>query len=131
MRLRNKEIVNAENFDSVTILFSDIPVFGMIAAASSPLITIALLNEVYIKIDSVLGQFDVYKVETINDSYIVRSSNRFSLGSAGYVQLKCIGSKWATDQERNFSCWRNGPDGISYAGRYEKCFLTSRCIATS
>ena len=60
-----------EGFDCVTLMFSDMPEFGGIVTKSSPLQLILLLNSVYSTIDLLLEAFDVYKVETINDSYMV------------------------------------------------------------
>ncbi|GAV05720.1 hypothetical protein RvY_15806-2 [Ramazzottius varieornatus] len=72
-KLRNKEPVLTEAFDCVTLMFSDMPEFGGIVTKSSPLQLIFLLNSVYSTIDQLLESFDVYKVETINDSYMVVS----------------------------------------------------------
>lgn len=76
--LRNKSSVDAETFDSVTVLFSDIPAFGAISMIVPPIQSFQLLHDAYLNIDYILELFDVYKVETINDSYMVRTwcSNR-------------------------------------------------------
>ncbi|XP_055348032.1 atrial natriuretic peptide receptor 2-like [Paramacrobiotus metropolitanus] len=71
--LRNKRTVTAEHFDCVTLLFSDIPQFGPIVGQCALLQTIALLNILYTVFDSILPRFDVYKVETIGDSYLLAS----------------------------------------------------------
>ncbi|OQV17361.1 hypothetical protein BV898_08610 [Hypsibius exemplaris] len=75
-KLRNHEPIIAEIFDSVTIMFSDIPAFGLIVAQSEPLEVIDFLNHLHTAFDRVVAQFDAYKVETINDSYVVRSKAR-------------------------------------------------------
>ncbi|PSN40452.1 Atrial natriuretic peptide receptor 1 [Blattella germanica] len=51
--------VIAETYDSVTIYFSDI--------------VVDLLNDLYSCFDSIIEHFDVYKVETIGDAYMVVS----------------------------------------------------------
>ncbi|XP_055339559.1 atrial natriuretic peptide receptor 1-like [Paramacrobiotus metropolitanus] len=72
-KLRNKETVETEAFELVTIFFSDLPEFGNVCALCTPFQIIALLNGVYSAFDVVLAEFDVYKVETVNDSYMVAS----------------------------------------------------------
>ncbi|OQV12169.1 putative Atrial natriuretic peptide receptor 1, partial [Hypsibius exemplaris] len=72
-KLRNHQPIIAEIFDSVTIMFSDIPAFGLIVAQSEPLEVIDFLNHLHTAFDRVVAQFDAYKVETINDSYVVAS----------------------------------------------------------
>ena len=74
MLLRNKQPVPSELFDQVTIMFSDMPAFANITVNCGPLQIIAFLNQTYSLIDEVLPEFDVYKVETINDSYVVRKN---------------------------------------------------------
>ena len=77
--LKNGKMVNAEEFDGVTIFFSDIVGFTTLAGDSSPMQIVELLNNLYTEFDEVLDHFDVYKVETIGDAcewYIVNVGTR-------------------------------------------------------
>uniref|UniRef100_A0A8C9MHS0 guanylate cyclase n=1 Tax=Serinus canaria TaxID=9135 RepID=A0A8C9MHS0_SERCA len=61
-QLRRCQKVEAENYDQVTIFFSDIVGFTSIAASCTPLQVVEMLNNLYVCFDTRIESYDVYKV---------------------------------------------------------------------
>ncbi|ROT75777.1 Atrial natriuretic peptide receptor B [Penaeus vannamei] len=81
-QLKQRKQVSAETYESVTIYFSDIVgftelVFGEHAQCRSFSVNlpqvISLLNALYKMFDSRIELYEVYKIETIGDAYMVAS----------------------------------------------------------
>ncbi|CAM5076462.1 unnamed protein product [Natator depressus] len=69
--LKEGKKVEAGEFNSCTILFSDIVTFTNICSACEPIQIVNMLNSMYSKFDRLTSVHNVYKVETIGDAYMV------------------------------------------------------------
>ena len=64
----------AENFESATLFFSSVVDFSEVTIKKCNAMQIAnFLNDLYNTMDERMDKHDVYKVETISDSYMVAS----------------------------------------------------------
>ncbi len=70
-RLKNGEVMIADHYDQATVLFADIANFTPLSARLSPQKLVELLNEVFSVFDRIVGRYELEKIKTIGDSYLV------------------------------------------------------------
>ena len=63
----------AEHHDSATILFGDIVGFTAMSSKMEPTELVRLLNELFILFDELVDKYDLNKIKTIGDCYMVSS----------------------------------------------------------
>ncbi|HAA31214.1 MAG TPA: histidine kinase [Cyanobacteria bacterium UBA8553] len=70
-RLQYQQDTIADNFEEVTVLFADIVDFTKISGQISPTELVGLLNEIFSRFDRLVERYDLEKIKTIGDSYMV------------------------------------------------------------
>ncbi|MCT7979330.1 adenylate/guanylate cyclase domain-containing protein [Laspinema olomoucense] len=70
-RLKTDTSAIAEQFDDVTILFSDIVGFTPLSAQLQPTELVNLLNEIFSTFDALSNKLGLEKIKTIGDAYMV------------------------------------------------------------
>jgi adenylate cyclase len=63
----------ADSFDGVSILFADLVGFTPLTAKMAPIEMVNLLNEIFSYFDGLVEKYDLEKIRTIGDSYMVAS----------------------------------------------------------
>jgi len=71
--LKNESRTIADHYTDASVLFADMVGFTPLSAELPPVEMVELLNEVFSFFDSLLDKYDVEKIRTIGDSYMVAS----------------------------------------------------------
>jgi adenylate cyclase len=71
--LKNENRTIADHYVSASVMFADMVGFTSLSAELAPVELVELLNEVFSFFDSLLDKFEVEKIRTIGDNYMVAS----------------------------------------------------------
>lgn len=70
-RLGHNQDTIADSFEEATVLFADIVNFTNLSSQISPTELVSLLNEIFSRFDRLLERYNLEKIKTIGDSYMV------------------------------------------------------------
>lgn len=96
-QLRQDKDVDPEKYYDSTICFSSIVDFENISSHSTPLQVVKTLTDLYKDFDHRIAMYDVYKVYTITDAYMVVSGLSLFLNEVvfnGVELMYCIHSRY-------------------------------------
>ncbi len=96
-RLKAGHRTIVDSFIDSTVVFVDIVGFTRIAARQSPQRTVQLLNELFSSFDRIAETFDVEKIKTIGDAYmmvsgvpVIRSDHAEACAAAAFELLEAV-----------------------------------------
>ncbi len=105
-RLKSGERTIADYHEAASILFADLAGFTRLTTELSPRAMVELLNEIYSHFDSLIEKYDVEKIRTIGDNYMIaagvprhrsdhaRALGRLALDMNAYLAgLPAVGSQ--------------------------------------
>jgi len=69
--LKNEQRTIADQFDGASILFADLVGFTPLTAELPPVEMVELLNDVFSQFDALVEKYDLEKIRTIGDNYMV------------------------------------------------------------
>lgn len=70
-QLKNAHHTIAQQYESASILFADLVGFTTLTASLAPAEMVNLLNQIFSHFDSLVDEYDVEKIRTIGDNYMV------------------------------------------------------------
>jgi adenylate cyclase len=96
-RLKAGQRTIVDSFIDATVLFADIVGFTRIASKQSPHRTVQLLNEIFSGFDRIVEQFELEKIKTIGDAYMlvsgvpsIRNDHAEACANAAFEMLEAV-----------------------------------------
>jgi guanylate cyclase len=105
--LKNEKRTIADQFEGASILFADLVGFTPLSAELAPVEMVNLLNEIFSEFDALVEKYDLEKIRTIGDNYMVaagvprpRSDHAQALAQLALDMRAYLDSRPATNGKR-------------------------------
>ena len=98
--LKSNNVVKAKKHSHMAVLFVDIVGFTKFAANHPPDAVVQVLNDVFSEFDTLVDRYQVEKIKTIGDAYMVVGKN--NLSAVADLALEMLGSMAAYSRRTGF-----------------------------
>ena len=98
--LKNNNVVKAEKYQRMTVLFVDIVGFTKFSAARTPDAVVQVLNDIFSEFDALVDRYDVEKIKTIGDAYMVVGKGNVS--SVAHLAIEMLSTMEAYNRRNAF-----------------------------
>lgn len=98
--LKSNRVVKARKYPRMTVLFVDIVGFTEFSAALPPDKVVQVLNEIFSEFDSLADEYEVEKIKTIGDAYMVIGKDNPS--SVASLALELLGAVRSYNRRNSF-----------------------------
>jgi class 3 adenylate cyclase len=99
--LKNNNVVKAEQYARMAVLFVDIADFTRFSAARSPDRVVQILNDIFTRFDELVDHYDAEKIKTIGDAYMVVGKGNVS--DIARLALEMVAAMQAYNRHSGFS----------------------------
>lgn len=98
--LKNHNVVKAEKYQRMAVLFVDISGFTRFSATRPPDAVVQVLNEIFSEFDTLVDRHPVEKIKTIGDAYMVIAKD--NLPAVAHLALEMLADMEAYRQRTGF-----------------------------
>ena len=98
--LKNNNVVKAEKYQRMAVLFVDIAGFTRFSATRAPDAVVQVLNEIFSEFDTLVDRYEVEKIKTIGDAYMVIGKD--NLHAVASLALEMLSSMEVYQRRKGF-----------------------------
>ena len=101
--LKRNNVVKAEEHPHMAVLFVDIVGFTKFAANRAPDVVVQVLNEVFSEFDTLVNRYELEKIKTIGDAYMVVGKGNLSAVANLSLEMLCSMAEYSRRMDFNLT----------------------------